>query len=171
MVHVQANDSEGAVLPPEARAQSVGVTTWRLQEDESKRETPWAALIALTILAVLLRAIGLDGGLWYDEIRTLLDSVRPPLAQIVTEYPGNNQHMLYSVLAHISIRIFGDHAWSLRLPALLFGAATVPVLFVFARQFVGRREALLACLLLAVSYHHVWFSQMPAAHALAFLLC
>ena len=166
---MQANDSEGAVLPPEARAQSVGVTTWRLQGDESKRETPWAALVALTILAVLLRAIGLDGGLWYDEIRTLLDSVRPPLAQIVTEYPGNNQHMLYSVLAHISIRIFGDHAWSLRLPALLFGAATVPVLFVFARQFVGRREALLACLLLAVSYHHVWFSQNARGYtALAF---
>lgn len=126
------------------------------------------------LLAAALRAIGLDGGLWYDEIRTLLDSVRRPLAQIVTVFPGNNQHTLYSVLAHISTGIFGDESWSLRLPALIFGVATVPVLYLFAREFVGRTEALLACLLLAVSYHNVWFSQNARGYtAVAFftLLC
>lgn len=121
-------------------------------------------------LAAVLRAIGLDGGLWWDEIRTLLDSVRPPLLQILTVFPGNNQHTLYSVLAHLSIAAFGDAAWSLRLPALVFGVATVPALYFLGREFAGRSEALLACLLLVVSYHHVWFSQNARGYTLlAFL--
>ena len=121
-------------------------------------------------LAAVLRAIGLDGGLWLDEILTLIDSVRRPVAQIVTTFPSNNQHTLYSVLAHASIALFGDEAWSLRLPAALFGVATIPALYFLAREFVGRTEALLGCLLLAVSYHHVWFSQNARGYTmLAFL--
>jgi 4-amino-4-deoxy-L-arabinose transferase-like glycosyltransferase len=124
----------------------------------------------LTALALVLRAIGSNGGLWYDEIFTLLASARGPLSRIVTAFPDSNQHTLYSVLAHFSIQIFGEHAWSLRLPALLLGVATVPMLFLFAREFVGRTEALLACLLLTVSYHHVWFSQNARGYTtMAFL--
>ena len=140
-------------------SQTERAVAWGPREEESERSTPWAALIALMILTAALRVIGLDGGLWLDEIFTLVDSVWQPVAQIVTVFPGNNQHTFYSVLAHVSIQAFGEEAWSLRLPALLFGAATPPVLYLFAREFTGRTEALLAGLLLAVSYHHVWFSQ------------
>jgi mannosyltransferase len=143
---------------------------WARSEEDSTVGTPWILLAALTVLAALLRAIGLDGGLWWDEIRTLLDSVRPPLGQILSVFPGNNQHTLYSVLAHASIEIFGEAPWSLRLPAFVFGVATIPALYFFAREFVGRTEALLASLLLAVSYHHVWFSQNARGYTLlAFL--
>ena len=150
------------------QAVEAGATPW-FRGEAARERTPWIALIALTTLAVILRAIGLNGGLWLDEILTLVDSVRKPLAQIVTVFPGNNQHTLYSVLAHISIRTFGDHPWSLRLPALLFGAATPLVLYFFAREVTGCIEALFAGLLLAVSYHHVWFSQNARGYsALAF---
>ncbi len=143
--------------------------TWGRRGAESERSPPWAALIALTVLAATLRAMGLDGGLWLDEFVTLVESARRPLAQIVTVFPYNNQHTFYSVLAHVSIGAFGEAAWSLRLPALLFGAATPPLLYLFAREFTGRTEALLAGLLLAVSYHHVWFSQNARGYsALAF---
>lgn len=129
----------------------------------------WAALIALTAFAALLRAIGLDGGLWLDEIITLVESVRHPLTQIVTVFPGNNQHTLYSVLAHGSIALFGERPWSLRLPALLFGAATPAALYLFARECTGRGEAMLASILVAVGYHFVWFSQNARGYsALAF---
>ena len=153
---------------PQPDPSGEGAAPWPRRGAAAER-TPWAALFALTTLAVALRMIGLGGGLWLDEILTLVESVRQPLAQIVTVFPGNNQHTLYSVLAHASIRVFGEEAWSLRLPALVFGAATPPVLYVLARQFTGRTEALLAGLLLAVSYHHVWFSQNARGYsALAF---
>ena len=85
-------------------------------------------LTALTVLGAALRIHNLAGGLWYDEIATLLDSVRPELRHIVTHYPGNNDHTLYSILAHLSITLFGEHAWSIRLPALIFGTASIPML-------------------------------------------
>lgn len=142
-----------------------GVALWTARGGPEEARAPWAWLALLTALAAVLRAIGLDGGLWYDEIRTLLDSVRSPLYQILTVFPGNNQHPLFSVLAHFSVQAFGEHAWSLRLPSLVLGAATAPALYLFAREFAGRTEALLASLLLTVAYHHVWFSQNARGYA------
>ncbi len=142
-----------------------GRPLWTARGPAHDEPTPWLLLALLTLLAVVLRSIGLNNGLWYDEIKTLLESVQSPLLRILTVFPGDNQHTLFSVLAHLAISIFGDHPWSLRLPSMLLGAATVPLLFLFAREFLGRTEALLASLLLAVSYHHIWFSQSARGYA------
>lgn len=130
---------------------------------------PWLALGILTLVAAVARGIGLNGGLWIDEIYSLVRSFRSPVGSILTEYWGDNHHPLYALLAHISRGAFGESAWSIRLPAFLFGVAAVPALYALARRLVPRREALLACALLAVSYHHVWFSQNARGYsAMAF---
>ena len=67
--------------------------------------------------------------------------------------------MLYSLLAHTSIRLFGEQAWALRLPAALFGVASIPALYFFGRLVTSNREALYASALMTVNYQHVWFSQ------------
>jgi hypothetical protein len=48
---------------------------------------------------------------------------------------------------------------ALRLPAVLFGVASIGALVLLASSVATRREALLAAGFLSVSYHHVWFSQ------------
>jgi hypothetical protein len=126
---------------------------------QSTTKTQWAALCGFSVLALALRVWNLNTDLWYDEIVTLLDFVRPSLGDIVTSFPAQNQHMLYSVLAHLSINVFGESAWSLRLPSVVFGVASLWALFLLGRRIIGPREALLACALLTVSYHHIWFSQ------------
>lgn len=118
-----------------------------------------AILVALVVVAVAVRLPGLNGGLWNDEIYSILNSFRTPFPEMFTTYPGDNKHPLYSHLAHLCIWLFGEKNWSVRLPAFLFGVATVPMLYVFARPIVGRLQAALAALLLGVSYHHAWFSQ------------
>lgn len=127
--------------------------------DETTGRTVWWLLAVLVALATGLRLYQLNSGLWFDEILTLIEAVRPPLTEILTHFPSNNDHPLYSVLAHVSISGFGEHAWSLRLPAALFGIATVPMLWWFGTRVTTRFEALSAAALLAVSYHHIWFSQ------------
>ena len=124
-------------------------------------QTPitWAWLAGLTSLALVLRLIALNQQLWFDEIMTLLGSARAPIREIVTRYAGQNQHTLYSILAHVSIRTFGEQPWALRLPAMLFGVASVPALYFFARLVTTNREALAGCALMTVNYQHVWFSQ------------
>lgn len=127
-----------------------------------------ALVTILTVLAAALRLHHLDSGLWFDEITTLVDSVRPRFLQIVTHFPGNNDHPLYSVLAHGSVTVFGEHPWSLRLPAMLFGVASIPMLYLFGSAVTTRCEALLATSILTVSYHHIWFSQNARGYTALF---
>ena len=131
-----------------ARSKVNGVGRWH-----------WSALAALTLVALGLRLWRLDSGLWLDEVFTLLDFGRVPLTEVVTMFPSQNQHMLYSVLMHFPLALWGESAWALRLPAALFGVGSVWAVFLLGRKLVGVRQALLAAALMTVSYHHVWFSQ------------
>ncbi len=120
---------------------------------------PWKWLAALTAAALALRLYRLNSGLWFDEVLTLLDFVRPPWGVILTSFPAKNQHLLYSILAKASATVFGESAWALRLPAVLFAVASLWALFLLGRRLLGQTQALVACALLALSYHHIWFSQ------------
>jgi 4-amino-4-deoxy-L-arabinose transferase-like glycosyltransferase len=130
--------------------------------------------VALFLIGIVLRAVGLNGGMWVDEYITVVRSVRLPIGEIVTTFPSNNNHPLFSLLSHLSVMLFGEQPWSLRLPALLFGVVSIPLAFILANQVTDKLEALLATTLFAVSYHHVWFSQNARGYtALLFwtLLC
>ena len=116
-------------------------------------------LLALSVVAIVLRLVNLNSDLWLDEVLTLLDFVRYPVGHIVTSFPSQNQHMLFSLLAKFSTTIFGESAWSLRLPSVLFGIGSIWAFFFLGRKILGQKEALLGCALLTVSYHHIWFSQ------------
>ena len=132
------------------------------------RLAPWMVLVAV-VLGAALRGLGAGEQLWFDEIETLVDSVRQPLVAIVTHFPSNNNHVLYSVLANLSISAFGEHPWVVRLPAILFGVASIPLLYGLGKAVTGRFEAASAALLMALSYHHVWYSQNARGYTI--LLC
>jgi 4-amino-4-deoxy-L-arabinose transferase-like glycosyltransferase len=116
-------------------------------------------LLSLLAVAALLRAHQLDSALWYDEIVTLVEYVRLSPGQIVTTYTSTNNHLLYSLLAHASVETFGESAWSLRLPAAALGVASLAAFWGLAHELLPTREARLASWLVALSYHHLWFSQ------------
>jgi mannosyltransferase len=129
---------------------------------EPVRRTPqweWAVMAAILLVATLLRLYQLPNGLWFDEIQTLVEYVRDPMGQIITTYDSQNQHLLYSILARVSLDIFGESAVALRLPAAVLGIGSIWAVYVFARLVTSRTEAVLAAAFLAFSYHHVWFSQ------------
>lgn len=145
---------------PVSRTRSGALAPWvRSEGPNTTTRWEWALLGLLLLIGVLVRFYRLPNGLWFDEIQTLVDYVRLPLNQILTTYDSQNQHLLYSVLAGIATGVFGESAATLRLPAALFGVASLGAMYLFARQVTGRAEALLATALLTFSYHHVWFSQ------------
>ena len=121
----------------------------------------------LMLLGTVLRIIELNNGLWFDEIATLVEYVRKPLPEIVSHYSRNN-HLLYSVLAYATLNVFGEYPWTLRLPAVVFGVACIPALYALGTVVTSRLEALLAAGLLAVSYHHIWFSQNARGYTVEF---
>ncbi len=73
--------------------------------------------------------------------------------------------MLYSILAHLSISLFGEHIWSLRLPSVIFGTLSIPALYLFGSVIANKREGFLAAVLLTFSYHHIWFSQNAGGYS------
>lgn len=127
----------------------------------SERITPivLSILLALSVLALILRLWNLNSDLWIDEVLTLLDFVRKPLGEIVVSFPSQNQHMLFSILARISTNIFGENPWALRLPSVLFGVISIWAFFFMCRSLLNTGTALFGSTLLTVSYHHIWFSQ------------
>ena len=129
-----------------------------------------AIVAALTAIGLALRAVGSNSQLWYDEIYSLVVSSRPPLHELLTTYYGDIQHPLYSVLANLSVSALGETAWTVRLPAIIFGVASIPLLFLLGRAVATTHEALLASALLTVSYHHVWFSQNARGYTLLLFL-
>lgn len=118
-------------------------------------------LLGLCIaVGLALRFWKLDASLWYDEVFTLVEYVRLSPLEALTSYGTLNNHLFYTLQAQASVAMLGENPWALRLPAVIFGVATLPALFLFVRQIGG--GLLLAhtsALLLAVNYHHIWFSQ------------
>ena len=128
-----------------------------------------ALVAALAGVALALRWQALDAGPWFDEIDTWVHYARLPFVAIATTFDSQNQHLLYSLSAHAAFELFGEGAATLRLPAVLFGAASVVATYAFGRRVAPRAEAFAAAAFLACSYHHVWFSQNARGYtALAF---
>jgi hypothetical protein len=118
-----------------------------------------AAIGLLLGVGLLLRLPGLGEGLWYDEIQTLVDYVRQPWGILLTTFDSTNQHLLFSIAARGTRALFGLSAFTLRLPAVVFGVLSLWAALAFARRWLPAREAWWSAVVLAVSYHHVWFSQ------------
>jgi mannosyltransferase len=151
---------DGSVVNRDARAPNLS---------SSVREGG-VALAIIVAVALVARLITIDSGYWVDEIYALRASFRLPGMGVFTTFLGDTHHPLYSVFGRIALLLFGESPWSVRLPAVLFGVAAIPATYVVARLVASRREALLASLLLAVSYHHVWFSQNARGYTLIALL-
>ena len=158
------------VRAPESGGVADSITGLRTAEAESPGSR-WI-LSGILLLSVAVRLPGLDSQIWLDEIVTLVNYLRLPWYEVLSSYDSANQHLLYSVLGSISIRLFGEHFWSMRLPALLFGVASIWALDWMGRKVTSRRESLLAAALMALSYHHIWFSQSARGYsAMVFFTC
>ncbi len=105
---------------------------------ESASKSEWIGILAILALALALRVVGLDAPLWYDEIDTLVRYVRMPAGELVQSYDSLNNHMFFSLQAQASVALFGEHPWALRLPAMLWGVASIWVLWRLAREVVAR---------------------------------
>ncbi len=129
---------------------------------ETTERAPTGAYLALGLILVLatgLRFWKLGSDLWFDELVDLINYVRRPLGEILSHSPGFFPHVFFDALARCSIKLFGESALTFRLPAAVFGVLGVGAIFYLGRRLAGTREALLSALLLATSYHHVFFSQ------------
>lgn len=123
------------------------------------RTTDYAIVGIILVIAMLVRIFKLNSSLSFDEIVTLVEFVRLPTEDLLFGNFAFNNHPFYSLQAKASVLLFGESNWSVRLPAVFFGIASIAVIWRLAYQITGSLQAHVCALLLALSYHHVWFSQ------------
>ncbi|MGC8873529.1 MAG: glycosyltransferase family 39 protein [Chloroflexia bacterium] len=137
------------------------------------RHLPWHLLLlgSITLLGILLRCLTLSRqSLWLDEAYTVVEAGRPWPDLFRALFDPRQGYPLYILSMRLWITLFGSGEAALRWPSALAGTATVPLFYLFARDRVGRRAALLAAALLSFSPIAVWYAQEAKAYAAALLL-
>jgi mannosyltransferase len=119
----------------------------------------------LTLLAFVLRLDGFHDSLFGDELllyRIVHDRGLGDVLQVV--HDTEKTPPLHFVLAWASAKL-GDPAVWLRLPSLVFGTATVPLVYMLGLRAVGPRAALLAASVFALDPFAIFYSAEARAYA------
>ena len=127
------------------------------------------ALLALALAAVVLRLLFLGQDMRYDEADSYLMFASRSLLYGLSDYPEPNNHLLNTLLMHVSVQLFGDAPWALRLPALIAGVLVVPAAYWALRGWVGRWPALVAAGLCGGSSFLVHYSVNARGYAFVVL--
>lgn len=116
-------------------------------------------LLAATAVAAALRFACLgEWSIWVDEAHSWRDATMP--FQDFTDSARVFYPVTFLLLRGlISSGVLDQSEWSLRLPFVLLGIATVPLLGVCGRRLVGATPSVLAAWLLAINPWHVFWSQ------------
>jgi hypothetical protein len=131
----------------------------------------WAAVAGLVLAGLVLRAIYADQSLNADELSThwIVVGSDPWGVLSAVHTDAEITPPLYFELAWLA-SLAGDSAGWLRLPSLLAGLATIPLVYAIGLRTVGRRAALLAAVLTALSPFMVFYSAEARAYALMMAL-
>src|SRR5690606_38909536 len=75
---------------------------------------------------------------------TFSQFVAVPLGRGLSYYPYPNNHLFHTFLAHLSVRLFGNEPWVIRLPAFLAGVLVIPLTYLVGRAWFNPASALVA---------------------------
>jgi 4-amino-4-deoxy-L-arabinose transferase-like glycosyltransferase len=132
-------------------------------QDWSRFDT--MAILILTTSSLVLRGIALSKIPWVltgDEGSAGLSAV---------EFIDGRKNNIFGIgwysfpamffaVQSLSIRIFGQTIFALRLPSMVAGALTVPALYFFTRLAFNRKIALMASAFLVTFHFHIHFSRI-----------
>ncbi|HEX6269790.1 MAG TPA: glycosyltransferase family 39 protein [Anaerolineales bacterium] len=106
----------------------------------------------------------------YDEAYTFIHYASRSFKYILADYSAPNNHIFHTILVGLAYRLFGGQAWVLRLPAFIAGILIVPVMYITARRFFSRQQALAASALIAVAHWFIMYSVNGRGYTLLILL-
>ena len=136
--------------------------------DESDLEgfAPWLVIFITAIGAALRVYMLASKGMWLDETFSVWLASHP-VGEMLQWTVRIDQHPpLYYLLLHSWISRYGDDPYSVRMLSVLFGTATIPVMYLIGRRISGWMVGLFAALLLAFSPFNIRFAQETRMYTL-----
>ncbi len=125
-------------------------------------------LTIILMVGAVLRLVRLGSqSFWWDEVYSASLSAQ----SLKTVIPRFGQTpAFYHVLLHFWLYL-GRGDGTIRLLSVVFGVATVGLVYLLGKEFLDRTQGLLCALLIAISPFHIWYSQEARMYSLLILLC
>ncbi len=130
----------------------------RRGEPDTSRNTALLVLVGLILAGLALR-LAVPRGIWLDEAITIHQARLSLHGLFRNLYYGDRQPPLYHLTLWLTIRVFGDSEFAVRLPSLIAGTLLIPVLYELGRELYDRLTGLIAAAFAAVSPLLIWYSQ------------
>ena len=132
----------------------------------------WAVMLLATALGGALRLWFLPKvpGLWYDEAINGLDALRilrEPGLPIFFDTFGHMREPMYMYLETLGVLAGGTTAIAIRAVSTAIGILTIPVVWLCARELLGRNVAAVAVVCFALMRWHIHFSALAFRTILA----
>lgn len=125
----------------------------------------------ILILSLILRIISLDQSFWLDEAITATIARDLTVPEIFSQYlPLDNHPPFYLLLINLLFSFLPNTEFVARIPSVIFGLLTIYIIYLFTKQLIGQKAALLCSLLLATSPLHIYYSQEARMYSLNTLL-
>ncbi len=145
-------------------------------ETATARQARWVYLAVLAVILVIgfaLRTYRLDDEcMWVDESVSYPYLHLPTLSAFLSEVPVHDPVMspLYFTLEYYWARVAGDSIIAVRWLSILFGLASIALIYALGTLIYNRRAGLIAALCTALAIPHVYYSQEIRTYALVLCL-
>jgi mannosyltransferase len=129
------------------------------EEIEIEEWAPWLVVV-ITLIGGGLRVLLLGSkGMWLDETFSVW-LANHSVAELLQWIVRIDQHPpLYYLLLHYWIALKGDTPYYVRLLSALFGAGTIPMIYLIGKRLSGAVVGLAAAVFLAFSPFNIYFAQ------------
>jgi hypothetical protein len=136
------------------------------EEVDIEESAIWLVII-ITLVGGFLRALALSTkGLWLDEAFSIW-LANHSIAEMMQWIVRIDQHPpLYYLLLHGWIALGGDTAYHVRFLSVVFGTATIPVIYLIGKRISGEVMGLAAALILAFSPFNIYYAQETRMYTL-----
>lgn len=138
-----------------------------MNEDTDIEEYAAWLVLLITVVGFILRVLLLGTkGMWLDETFSVWMSSHS-VGEMLQWVVRIDQHPpLYYLLLHYWIAINGDTPYDVRLFSVLFGAGTIPIIYLIGKRMSGVVMGLAAAVLLAFSLFNIYFAQEARMYTL-----
>lgn len=135
---------------------------------------PNIILCFLVLIGAILRICSLWGPLSHDEVSAIVRLNYDTFSELIDYGVRGDGHPAgVQVFLWLWCKVFGTSAIAIRIPFVLMGIATIPLVYLIGRRWYGEWPALLPTAVIAVTQFTVYYSVIarPYIAGLFLLLC
>ena len=128
-------------------------------------------VLGLIIFAAVFRIPTLGSPLIEDEAISFNRYIEVPWQKLILGYHDTNQHTLFLLISKLFIFVFGETEIVYRLPSLLFGVLSIPLMYRLGLTMkFPWSSALLSAILMALSWPHLKYSMEGRGYGITIFL-